>query len=71
MIATVIRQFWFPIVAVIAMAIYFIRAARRLNSLDDGDEKVIDRETAALGYTRAPRSVPARIIVAGRADGAV
>ena len=30
MIATVIRQFWFPIVAVIAMGIYFIRAVEGL-----------------------------------------
>ena len=64
MIATVIRQFWFPIVAVIAMVIYFARAARRLDSLEAVDEKVIDRKPATSGHTRPPRSVPARIIVA-------
>jgi hypothetical protein len=62
-IATVIRQFWFPIVVVIAMGIYFIRAARRLDSLDAVDEKVIDREPAASGPTRTPRSVAAGIIM--------
>jgi len=64
MIATIIRQFWLPIVAVIAMGIYFIRAARRLDSLDAIDEKVIDREQPAASGTRPPRSVAARIIVA-------
>jgi len=63
MIATVIRQFWFPIVAVIAMAIYFIRAARRLDSLYTVDEKVIDHESAAPGSIRTPRSVAAGIIM--------
>jgi hypothetical protein len=63
MIATVIRQFWLPIVAVIAMVIYGIWAGRRLDSLDDGDEKVIDRKSPASGSTRPPRSVAARSIV--------
>jgi hypothetical protein len=63
MIATVIQRFWLPIVVVIAMVIYAIRAARRLDSLDDRDKKVIDRESAASGHTRPPRSVTARIIV--------
>lgn len=31
---------------------------------DDGEEKVIDRKSAASGHTRPPRSVAARIIVA-------
>lgn len=63
MIATFIRHFWFPIVAVIAMVIYIVRAARRLDSLKAADEEVIGREPAAPGRTRRPQSFAARIIV--------
>jgi hypothetical protein len=63
MIATVIRQFWIPIVVVIAIGIYFIRAARRLDSLDAVDEKVINPEPVASGPTSTPRSVAAGIIM--------
>jgi hypothetical protein len=64
MIATVIQRFWLPIVMVIAMVIYAIRAARRLDSLGARDEKVIDRKPPASGSTRPPQSIAARIIVA-------
>jgi hypothetical protein len=63
MIATFIRHFWFPIVAVVAMVIYIARAVRRLDSLKAADEEVIHRESAASGRIRRPQSFAARIIV--------
>ena len=63
MIATVVQRFWLPIVMVIAMVIYGIRAGRRLDSLKGADEEVIDRKSAASGRTRRPQSFAARLIV--------
>jgi hypothetical protein len=62
MIATVIQRFWLPIVMVIAMGIYFIRAARRIDSLPDDDEKVVDREAAASDHPRPYRSAARNIV---------
>lgn len=63
-IATVIQRFWLPIIMVVAMVIYAIRAARRLDSLSARDDKVIDRKPPASGFARPPQSIAARIIFA-------
>jgi hypothetical protein len=65
MIGILLRNFWFPIIVLGAIAISAVRAARRLNSVKPGDKQ--GAEPGTSGQIRPPRSVAAQIVVAASA----